>query len=44
MAIIPNQLHEGLKLLSLRPTLYVLMQKAVILNTWRIVRKFLAEH
>ena len=31
--IIPNKLHESLKLLNLRPALYILMQKAVILST-----------
>jgi hypothetical protein len=41
--IIPNKLHEGFKPLNLHPGLYILMQKAVILNTCRIVRKFLAE-
>jgi hypothetical protein len=40
--IIPNELHEGLKLLNLRSALYILMQKAVILNTCRIVKKVLA--
>jgi hypothetical protein len=37
--IIPNKLHESLKLLNPHPGLYILMHKAVILNTW----KFLAE-
>jgi hypothetical protein len=41
--IIPNKLHESLKLLNLHPTLYILMQEAVISNTHCIVRKFLAE-
>ena len=41
--IIPNKLHESLKLLNPHPVLYILMQKAVTLNTCRIVRKFLAE-
>jgi hypothetical protein len=27
--IIPNKLHKGLKLLNLRPVLYILVQKAV---------------
>ena len=40
---IPNKSHENLKLLNLRPALYTLMHKAVILNTYRIVRKFLAQ-
>ena len=29
-----------LKLLNLRPAVYILMQKAVMFNTCRIVRKF----
>ena len=37
------KLHESSKLLNLRPALYILMQKAVILNRSRIIRKFLAE-
>jgi hypothetical protein len=41
--IIPNKLHESLKLLNLHPALYIHIQKAVILNTCCIVRKFLAE-
>jgi len=41
--IIPNKLHESLKILNLRPALYTVMQKAVKLITYRIVRKFLAE-
>jgi hypothetical protein len=41
--ISPNKLHESLKLPNLHPALYILMQKTVILNTRRIVRKFLAE-
>jgi hypothetical protein len=43
MGIIPNKLHESLELLNLCPALYILMQKAVKLNTCHIVRKFLAE-
>ena len=30
--IIPNKLHESLKLLNLRPDLYILKQEAVSLN------------
>jgi hypothetical protein len=41
--IIPRKLNEILKLLDLRPALYILMQEAVILNACRIVRTFLAE-
>ncbi|XP_041973432.1 uncharacterized protein LOC121729112 [Aricia agestis] len=39
--IIPKQLHKSLDTLQLPPNLTYLMQKAVILNTCRIVRKFL---
>lgn len=39
--IIPKQLHQSLKTLNLPPTIYYLLQKAAILNTCRIVRKFL---
>jgi hypothetical protein len=42
--IIPYKLHESSELPSLLPALYILIQKAVILNTCRISRKFLAEH
>ena len=38
-----KQITRGLKLLNLRRALYILMHKAVILNTWLIVRKFLEE-
>jgi hypothetical protein len=38
--IIPNKLHESLKLLNLRPVLHILMLKAVILNTCRIIRNY----
>jgi hypothetical protein len=41
--VIPNKLHKSLKMLSLRPAPYILMQKAAILNTCRMVRKLLAE-
>jgi hypothetical protein len=40
---IRDKLHESLKLLHLRPALYILMQRAVIFNTCCIVRKFLEE-
>jgi len=43
MVNFPNKLHENLKLLNLRPTLHILMQNALILNTCRRFRKFLAE-
>jgi hypothetical protein len=41
--IVATKLHESLKLLYLRPTLYILTQKAVILNTSRAVTTFSAE-
>jgi len=41
--IIRNKLRESLKLLSLRPGLYILMQKAVMLSKCRIVRTMVAE-
>lgn len=41
--IVPTKLHSGLKLLGLEPNLYTIMQKAIILNTCRITRKFLQE-
>jgi hypothetical protein len=41
--IIPFKVNENLKILNLGPTLHTAMQKAIILNTWFIVRKFLAE-
>jgi len=40
---IPNKLHVSLKLLHLRPGLYILIQKAVLLNTCYVTRKCLAE-
>ncbi|XP_052748596.1 uncharacterized protein LOC128200170 [Galleria mellonella] len=39
--VIPNHLHHSLKQIGLRKNLYISLQKAVILNTCRIVRKFL---
>jgi hypothetical protein len=36
--IIPNKSHGSLKLLNLLPGLYVLMQRAVMLNKCRVVR------
>jgi hypothetical protein len=41
--IIPDKLDESLKPLILRPTLYVMIQRAVTLETCRTVWKFLAE-
>jgi len=43
ISIIPNNLHRTSKLLTVHPVLYSLMQKAVIINTCRIFRKFLTE-
>ena len=40
---IPNKINENLKLLNLSPAVYILMQKAVILDTCYIVRNSLAE-
>jgi len=40
---VPDKLHESIKWINLRPGIYIPTQKAVILNTCRIVRKFLAE-
>jgi hypothetical protein len=41
--IIPNRLHDSLKLLNVRPAVCILTKKIVIMNTCRIVRKFSAE-
>jgi hypothetical protein len=41
--IIQNKLHESLKLLILRTSVCIMIQKAVTLDTCRPVRKFLAE-
>ncbi len=38
--IIPNKLHDSLILLNLRYALHILMQKAVIINTFRTVVSF----
>jgi hypothetical protein len=43
MGIIPNKLHQSLKLLNLGPALHILIQKAATLNTCRTARKFLVE-
>ncbi|CAG4968893.1 unnamed protein product [Colias eurytheme] len=39
--IVPTQLHQAVKSLDLPKSLFILLQKAVILNTCRITRKFL---
>ncbi|CAG4948141.1 unnamed protein product [Colias eurytheme] len=41
--VIPTNLHHSLKLLDLPKNTYITMQKAAILNTCRIVRKFLSD-
>jgi len=41
--IIPNKLHETLKVLNPRPGVCIRMRTAVMLNICRMVRKFLAE-
>ncbi|XP_073962028.1 uncharacterized protein [Choristoneura fumiferana] len=40
--VIPKTLHASLRALDIHPSAYTLLQKAVILNTCRIVRKFLS--
>jgi len=40
VGIFPNTLHRILELFNPRPVLYSLTQKAAMLNTCRIVRKF----
>ncbi|XP_026323226.1 uncharacterized protein LOC113232673 [Hyposmocoma kahamanoa] len=39
--VIPNHLLHSLKLLGFKENLYITLQKSVILNTCRIVRKFM---
>ncbi|XP_063899231.1 uncharacterized protein LOC135119187 [Helicoverpa armigera] len=39
--VIPNHLHHSLKLIDLKDSIYIQLQKAAILNTCRIVRKFM---
>ncbi|XP_064074799.1 uncharacterized protein LOC135194103 [Vanessa tameamea] len=41
--VIPNHLHHSIKLLQLPENAYITMQKAAILNTCRIVRRFLQD-
>ena len=43
-SIMPNNLHVRSKLVNFHTVLYSLTQKAEILNTCCIVRKFLPEH
>lgn len=40
--VVPKNLHQSIKTLDLPPYTYALLQKAAILNTCRIVRKFLS--
>lgn len=40
--VVPKTLHTSLNTLDLPKSIYMLLQKAVILNTCRIVRKFLS--
>ena len=41
--IVPNNLQDSLKMLSLRPGIYTLNYSTVIHNTYRVVPKILAE-
>ena len=41
--IIPKALHESIRMLNLPPTMYIAMQRAVVLQTTSIVRSFLEE-
>ena len=41
IGLIPNSLFENLRILDLNSNIYIQMQKAVILSTCSIVRKFL---
>jgi hypothetical protein len=41
--IISKKWHESLMLLNLRPAPYTLMQKAAVLNTYRIVGEYWVE-
>jgi hypothetical protein len=43
MGTIPNKLHKSFELFNVRPVVHILMQEAAVLNTFHIVRKFLAE-
>ena len=43
IGMFPNKLYESIKLLNLRPGVYTVMQKAVILNTCHIIRMFVTE-
>ena len=41
--IISNKLHDSLKLLNRRPAIYIVIQKAVIINIFCMVRNVLVE-
>jgi len=41
IGVIPKCLHKNIKRLKLSSTSFILMQKAVIVNILRIVRKFI---
>ena len=41
--VLLKRLHKSLKLLNLHPALHILKQKAVILNTCCVVKKFFVE-
>jgi len=43
VCIIPNRLHDSLKLLKLRPAVCIVIKKTAILNTCRVVRKISTE-
>jgi len=43
MGMFPNKLYESIKLLNLRPGIYIIMQKAVTLNMCHTIRMFLTE-
>jgi hypothetical protein len=39
--VIPKQLHKALEMLGLKPNTYLELQKAAMLGTCRLVRKFM---
>uniref|UniRef100_A0A8D8RDC3 Reverse transcriptase domain-containing protein n=1 Tax=Cacopsylla melanoneura TaxID=428564 RepID=A0A8D8RDC3_9HEMI len=42
--IIPKELHKNIQILGLHKNTFILLQKAVVLNTTRIVRRFLSQN
>ncbi|KAL1448488.1 hypothetical protein WDU94_005497 [Cyamophila willieti] len=42
--IIPKELHKNITILGLHKNTFILLQKAVVLNTTRIVRRFLSQN